>query len=80
MDGLGVAGEAEGVTAGGGAEVDGHHHGEGRRLLGTRLAPLEGKEWDQLGLADARKRIKTPRKVFSPMIFGIFFLDFHPIL
>lgn len=41
VDGLGVAGEAEGVAAGRGAEVDGDHHGEGRAGLGPSLAPLE---------------------------------------
>lgn len=44
VDGLGVAAEAEGVAAGRGAEVDGHHDGEGGALQGARLAPLEHKE------------------------------------
>lgn len=83
VDGLGVAAEAEGVAAGRGAEIDGHHHGEGGALQGARLAPLQHKEDVRDGARLARgepkavpaalgKGIKPPKRVnfscFGPAV------------
>lgn len=80
VDGLGVAGEAEGVAAGRGAEVDGHHHGEGGGLLGASLAPLKRKGTGSVpggaggtGLAALGKRAKHPPPPPPPHSEGVNF-------
>lgn len=40
VDGLRVTGKAEGIAAGCGAKVNGHHHGEGGLLRGPGLGLL----------------------------------------